>query len=282
MHTWKLDDHGSDAGYAEGPVLLEDGGLLTVAIDRGEILEWRDGTATVIAVPAGGPNGLARDRSGRLFVAQNGGQHPGVPTPGVTGGVQTVVNGSVDWLSTEPTSPNDLAFGPDGLLYVTDPTRKPERDEGRIWRIQPDSGEAELLLTVDWYPNGIGFSDRDDLLWLADTRHGRIVTFRLDEHGLGDERTWAMTGDALPDGFAFDTDGNLHVCCVGLGQVESAVIVFNADGTQIARAELPASSRFITNLAIDQAGRTWVTDSDRQRILVGHWGVSGLPLHPFR
>jgi gluconolactonase len=282
MKTWTLSDWGSNAGYGEGPVVQPDGSLLTVAIDLGQVLSWNDGTARAVATLHGGPNGLVRDREGRLYVAQNGGAHPGSPREGVTGGVQVIEGSRVRWLTQAPHAPNDLAFGPDGMLYVTDPTRKPERDDGRIWRVDPSNGNAELLISVDWYPNGIGFSEDDGTLWVADTRHSRIVTFGLDEDGLRDETEFVSLGDALPDGFAFDADGNLSVCCVGRGEVDSALLTFNPSGILVASATLPEPSRFLTNLALDDAGTAWVTDSDRAKILRGAWGIPALPLHPFR
>lgn len=79
MQSWKLENWGPSAGYGEGPVVARDGSLLTVAIDRGEVLRWRDGAAEVVAVLAGGPNGLAEGTDGRLYVAQNGAQSPVSP-----------------------------------------------------------------------------------------------------------------------------------------------------------------------------------------------------------
>jgi hypothetical protein len=43
------------------------------------------------------------------------------------GGVAVV---SIGWLSTKPTSPNDICIGPDGWVYCTDPTRPMGSNDG--------------------------------------------------------------------------------------------------------------------------------------------------------
>ena len=118
-----MKEFSADIGFTEGPVLCRDGSVAAVAIDRGQVTRTRDGTATVLAETGGGPNGLVEGETG-FYVAQNGGIWPatmkGAP------GVQFIsASGEVSLLAGDMVAPNDLAFGPDGFLYVTDPTRSP-------------------------------------------------------------------------------------------------------------------------------------------------------------
>lgn len=270
------------AGYAEGPVFLQSGGVAFVQIDRG-VVSRLDEDVVTLADLGGGPNGAVEAADGRLLIAQNGGARPGSPRAGVAAGIQVVgQDGGVSTLTTDMTSPNDLAIGPDGHLYVTDPVRKPERDEGRILRVDLATGRTTVLAEVDWYPNGIGFSSDDTLLYVADTRHGRIVTYDLSDGGLSHERTFAQMPRCVPDGFAFDVEGNLLVAGLGLDVCPSELQVWSPDGGLSAVLSPPVPSTHLTNVAIDPGGRMVVTDSSHGQILTAQWPSAGLALHPFR
>jgi len=127
----------TDLGFVEGPVLLESGEIAVVSMDRGCLYAITDhGTSRVIAETAIGANGATEGRDGFLFVAQSGLARGAPRPPDATGGVIVVEPGrAARWLSTDLVRPNDLCLGPDGLLYVTDPTPytiRPGRDDGRI------------------------------------------------------------------------------------------------------------------------------------------------------
>jgi len=276
-----LEVWASDLGFLEGPVVGQDGSLYATSIDRGLVYRIRAGVAAEHAVTGGGPNGLVEGRSG-LFVAQNGGTWPALNTLSAEPGVQALDGaGAVRTLARGMRSPNDLAFGPDGLLYVTDPTRKPERDDGRIWRCDPASGEAELLLTCDWYPNGIGFSREDDCFYVADTRNARIVRFPREGARPEKAETVIRMEHNHPDGFAFDLDGHIVIACPGSETAPGDVQVWTLEGKLLERIP-PGRSRYYTNLAIGPDARIYVTDSDDGRVLTGTWPCAGLALHPFR
>src|SRR5262245_61113814 len=98
--------------FPEGPVALPDGSVLVVEIARGTLTRiGKDGRATVVAQPGGGPNGAAVGPDGRVYVANDG--------------------GSFTW--------HDL-----GGLTVPGPT-PPEHRGGRIERIDLDTGKVEVL-----------------------------------------------------------------------------------------------------------------------------------------
>ncbi|NED60295.1 hypothetical protein G3I15_05070, partial [Streptomyces sp. SID10244] len=66
-------------------------------------------------------------------------------------GIQVIENGRVDHLVTGMGAPNDLLFGPDGMLWVTDTRAEidffdpDESDRGWIWRIDVRTGAAEVV-----------------------------------------------------------------------------------------------------------------------------------------
>jgi gluconolactonase len=270
-------------GFTEGPIVREDGTLIVTAIDRGLLWSIDEDGARVFAVTGGGPNGAAAGLDGTVYVAQNGGRGPGWRRPVTTGGVQAVrPDGSMAWISRDPISPNDLCFGPDGLLYVTDPTRRPSRDDGRIWRVDVETGEAELVTSTDWYPNGIGFTGSDDdAVYVASTGERSIVRLSLSAPSLGAREVVCQLEAGLPDGFAFDVDDNLLIAVNGEDGKNAEVQVWSLEGRLLDRFQ-PITARYLTNLALDAHGNLFVTCPDIGGVLRLEWPHAGVSLHPFR
>lgn len=273
-----------DIGFTEGPVVGRDGAVYATAIDRGEIARVKDGVKSVFAVTGGGPNGLVEGKDA-FYLAQNGGQWPATSEIKRAPGVQKItLDGQVSTLVADPRmkAPNDLAFGPDGFLYVTDPTRKPERDDGRIWRVNVETGEAELLLQLGWYPNGIGFGLEDDLIYIADTGNKRIVRMALKAPRAEQAETFLTMPRGMPDGFAFDSEGKLVIAAVGVQEDEPGTVqVWSRQGKLEETLEI-GLSRFITNVAISPDRKLYVCESGGKQLLVRAWPTAGLPLHPLR
>lgn len=272
-------------GFTEGPVFMRSGDLAVVSLSHGCVYKiGAGGRADVFVETEASANGLAEGPDGALYIAHYCGTH--LTRPGVrsTGGVlRADASGKLDWLTMDPISPNDLCFGPDGLLYVTDPSR-PQRQDGRIWRCDVDAGSAELLVSVPWHPNGIGFGPSDDRLFVASTHSREIVTFGFAPgRPLGEPELFCRIPSGKPDGFAFDVQGNLLVACPAMRPDEQSYVhVFGPDGTHRA-AYVPAASNRLSNLALSPDRRLVICDVEHSAVLqVDEWPVAGLPLHPFR
>ncbi len=115
----KIDVIADGLGFAEGPVWLPDDRIALTSISHGcvYIVDVADGALERIDT-GGGPNGLACSADGTLYVAQNGGAW-GASGPAEPG-VQVITGGRVDYLVEGLGAPNDLMFGPDGQLWITD------------------------------------------------------------------------------------------------------------------------------------------------------------------
>jgi gluconolactonase len=280
--THRLAD---DVGFTEGPVFMGSGDVVFTSIDRGLVYVVRGGETTTLAETGGGPNGATEGRNGLVYVAQNGGTQPAHRWPGICGGIQVITApGEWEWLTRDTVSPNDLCFGPDGWLWVTDPTRgREERDDGRLWRCDPDTGESELLVSLPWYPNGIGFGLEADAVYVAHTRDGQIIRFPIHaSNHLGPPELFVQMSHGVPDGFAFDVEGNLVVAAVGAEGETGNIQTFDREGALIDVFD-PGLSRKCTNVAISHDKRLLITDADAGCVFeVADWPNAGLALHPHR
>lgn len=272
-----------DLGAPEGPVFTSDGSLVVTSMERGHLYSIREGGRVKRLVNTGGdPNGLAQDANGVFYIAQNGGHGPWHKRPTSTGGVQVFEpDGRLTWLTQDLISPNDICLGPDGYLYVTDPTRRPSRDDGRIWRVHPITGAAELLLSVGWYPNGVGFSISDNHIYFASTGTSQIIRFDLNDGQLSNETVVVDMPYGRPDGFAFDVEGNLILAAIGPDGDFSApgqVQVWSPSG-ELLESINPGPSHHYTNVALNESKQLVLTDSDAGRVLIFEdWPTRGLPM----
>ncbi|HEX3462420.1 MAG TPA: SMP-30/gluconolactonase/LRE family protein [Candidatus Elarobacter sp.] len=286
MNELKVREIASGVGATEGPVIRADGEIVFVSLDQQRLCRINDGVTSVLAELPGAPNGATEARDGTIYVAQCGGRWGRNKHPdwSLVAGVQAVTrDGAVRWVSTDPIAPNDLCFGPDGLLYVTDPTRYREpRDDGRIFRIDVATGEAELL-TVPWYPNGIGFGIEDDAVYVAKSGpEFDIMRLPLDHGRWGKPEIFARMGTYKPDGFLFDAEGNLTTAAIATADGPGRIETYDRDARLI-DVFVPGPAKEFTNVALSEDRTLIITaPNDGAVLAVYGWPRGPLPLHPFR
>jgi gluconolactonase len=190
--------------FPEGPVAMEDGSVIIVEIAAGKITRIRpDGKKQTIAVPGGGPNGLALGPDGALYVCNNGGSFefhkraglliPGHAPPSHTGGRIEHVDlstGKVELLYAECDgvrliAPNDLVFDTCGGFWFTDhgKTTDEGHTHGALYYAHADGSKITRVLRELISPNGVGLSPDDSTVYYAETYPGRLWSLPLTVPG---------------------------------------------------------------------------------------------------
>ena len=278
----------------EGPVVLADGSWLVVegGPGRGCITQISsDGLTKRIVARTGEPNGLAVDKDGLIWAAE-------LKTPSL---LRVTIDGRVEVIATACHGeaflfPNDLCFGPDGALYLTDsgfsmgdfaPGGKIRSDymnlemDGRLYRIDRKDRSIRKLDSGLQCANGLAFGP-DNNLYVAETRTGMIYRYAWREGGQIARREefanvldpTAPPGWKGPDGMAFGADGKLYVAVFG----QHEIVVLARDGSTDKR--IRTKGKEPTNLAFGLPGqkRIYVTECEFGQLEVIEVDVDGLPL----
>ena len=278
----------------EAPVSLPDGSWYCVEMgaQRGCVTHISaDGKVIRLLRRTGRPNGLAVDHRGTLWVAESS-------TPAL---LRMQFDGSYEtWLTTcdgEPfIFPNDLAFGPDGFLYMTDsgintyelaPHGTIRGDyldlqyDGRVYQIDILSRTIRKLDSGLLFTNGIAFGSGGDL-FVNETVTGKVYRYPNTSSGPGMRTYFGNVNDPAgtpgwrgPDGMKFGLDGCLYCTVYGQGDVT----VLDPEGR--VRQRIPTLGRFPTNLAFGPDGEEfiYVTEVDHGHLEKHPVSTGGLPLH---
>ena len=278
----------------EGPVALPDGSWLIVegGAERGCITQLSaDGKTRREIKKTGRPNGLAVDSNGVIWVAES--KVPSLLRLTMEGHSEVVATGC----DGEPfLFPNDLCFGPDGALYMTDsgvhidsfaPDNQIRPDymsvhyDGRVYRIEPKTGSVSLIDRGLRFTNGIAFGP-DELLYANETLTGDIQRYHWRDGKISGPRELfgnvirpdAPPGWKGPDGMAFDENGLLYVAVFGQGDVT----VLGLKGEVVTR--IATSGILPTNVAFALPGqhRIHVTEYQHGQMEMFPVNCDGLPL----
>ena len=266
-----------DVLEAEGPVCLPDGQIYIVEMAKARACVSRvdmHGRRHLVGHPGGRPNGLAIDGDGNLWVA--GGEGERLMCMGSDGTILNAYGGAEGkpylW-------PNDLVFGENGLLYMTDSGIDPDAFvdgqairadyrtcayDGRVFEIEPRNGHVLRVLDSGMrFPNGIAL-DANGRLYVNETITGNVYRYDLTSAAIPKRETFgnvaAGSPDRLvgPDGMAFGDDGRLYCAVFGQGDVT----VLARDGSVAER--IPICGSYPTNIAFceDRFGGAVVTVFD--------------------
>ena len=187
-----------DLGAHEGPedaTLGLDKHIYATTLD-GAVLRIRNSHIEVFADVGGRPLGIEVDTDGSLVVAN---AWTGLQRIGMDGSVTALYGGD-----DADVFANNLAIGPDGVIYFTEASRKFSarkfRDtmeatlydvmehggHGRVVAFDPATGEARTLIDGLAYANGIAISDDGDFLVVVEMNEYRILKYWLAEPRRGE------------------------------------------------------------------------------------------------
>ncbi len=281
----------TDLKLPEGPVAMLDGSFLVVEGGRGCVTQISpDGRSKRIIAKTGEPNGLAVDKKGVVWVADT--RPPAL--------IRLTLDGKFEVWLTECNGeaflfPNDLCFGPEGALYLTDsgiltddlsssgvvrPDYMNLKMDGRLYKVDTRTKAIQRLDSGFRFINGIAFNS-DNYLYVNETVSGMVYRYPWKDGKIGGREDFGNALDPAkppafkgPDGMAFDTNGKLYVAVYAQGDVT----VLGRDGGPIER--IPTPGNLPTNVCFGLPGRRkiYVTEYQLGHLECFDVDADGLPL----
>ncbi len=253
---------GGGAGWAEGPVWLDDIGELWFSdIIGNRVLRYATSTGevTVAVADVEYSNGHTLDREGRIVQCSHGRRQLEIMD---RDGSITALTSTAGGLGVRLNSPNDAVVDSSGAIWFTDPAyglQSPgeghpgEMEYGACWVFRYDPAtETTSIVVVDMQrPNGLALSPDESLMYIADSAfpaHGSnhcIRVYEVEGRRLVNGRVFAEIEQGIPDGIRVDARGN-----VWTSQADG-VAVYAPDGVQLGHIAVPET---VANLCIGGTG----------------------------
>ncbi|GHA27952.1 gluconolactonase [Devosia pacifica] len=268
--------------WSEGPVWFNDGGYLIWSdIPNNRMLRWvPESGVTVYRQPSNYVNGNTRDLEGRMVSCSHGARAVLRTEP--DGTITTLVS---HHQGKRLNSPNDVVVRSDGTIWFTDPTygiisdyegykADPEQDGCFVYRYDPQTDTLDVVTKDFTKPNGLAFSIDETQLFIADSGKSHdpdcasvIRCYDTDGKTLSNGRVFCELETGIPDGFRFDTNGNLWTSA-GAG-----INCYDPAGTLLGRINLPQS---VSNLTFggERRNRLFITSTQAvYSVFVGATGA---------
>ncbi|MBM3782731.1 MAG: SMP-30/gluconolactonase/LRE family protein [Acidobacteria bacterium] len=167
--------------------------------------------------------------------------------------------------------PNDVAIGPDGTLWASDPSWK--LGTGQVWRIGRD-GKVMRAAEGMGTTNGIDVSPNGRYLYVNESVQRKVWRFRIAKDGTLSEKTLLIEfPDFGMDGMKVDRKGNLYITRHGKG----TVAVVSPKGKVL--REVDVLGKFPTNITFGGPdGKTcYVTEVEKGRLVRFRAAIAGRP-----
>jgi sugar lactone lactonase YvrE len=193
-----------------------------------------------------GPNGLALDASGNLFV---------VNTPAGSIAKYDPMGNLSLFANSGLMTPTGAVFDSAGNLYVAN------YDGQTITRFNPAGAPSVFAASGLNYPAGLAF-DSSGNLYVANHNGNTIRKFSPTGGDLG---VFASAGLNGPEGLAFDSAGNLYAANYGLYNTDFSVVKFSPTGDPLG-VFATSGLNYPVGLAFDSAGNLYVVNHGNSTI----------------
>ena len=166
-----------------------------------------DGEIDEVANTGGSVLGVAVDGFGRVYACDWHRQEV-VRVDAASGEVETYTKGAPELPLDDPNSP---VFADDGTMYVTG------SEIPAIFSVAPGGETTVWTTAIGGYPNGVTLTPSGDALVVAqshpaDFEGGRVWRIPIEADGAaGAPEVMAELFHTVPDGVAYDVDGNCYV-----------------------------------------------------------------------
>lgn len=270
----RFTEFASGLNHAEGLAWNPFDGKVYAGGEGGEFYAVTvDGEVELLGETGGSMLGIAVDGQGRVYACDAGRGEIARIDPR-TREISVYARG-VDGIDLD--TPNVIAFGPDGMAYVT---CSGEDDRPEIVRIAPGGHTETWTTAVPGYPNGCLVTPDGTALVVVESHEQRLVQVAINADGsAGAVHVIAELPDTDADGVALAVDGTYWIT---LYRPDGLVRV-NADGSVETMVDDHLASLFDapTNIAWigESLDRAVVANVGDRHLSVGDIGVAGVPLH---
>ncbi|NLH60927.1 MAG: SMP-30/gluconolactonase/LRE family protein [Ignavibacteriales bacterium] len=157
--------------------------------------------------------------------------------------------------------PNDLVFDKNGMLWFSDPkSYNREILDGRLFRLDPESGEVELMFSGLGFPNGLNFSPDGKYLYLSESAFQRVLKFEMRADGtLAAPKVLVELPGGDPDGIEVDQESNLYIAHFG----GKAIYKVSPEGELLIKFSTPGKKPSNVELI---KGRLFITECERNKL----------------
>ncbi len=213
MKLLSMDDvsvYAEGFDHPEGIACGLDGAIYTGG-EAGQLYKVDPATreAKILAGTGGVLLGITLDGNGNVYVCDAGNRVIQKVMP--SGKVEVFCKGSQD---ENFIFPNFMVFDYSGNMYVSD-SGDFKKDNGKIFRISPEGHCRVWCRELNTFPNGLCLDHDENYLYVAMSFNPpRICRVEIQQDGnAGRIEEVIHMPKTVPDGLAFDVDGNLFIAC---------------------------------------------------------------------